>query len=72
VAAEAADRVAAEAADRVAAEAADRVAAEGLGVIDVGFSGGHDFAAQDSILKRRSPDYLPVRRRCFTSVSAGS
>jgi hypothetical protein len=36
------------AADPVAA-AVDRVAA---GVIDVGFSGGHDFAAQDSILTR--------------------
>jgi hypothetical protein len=55
----AADRVAAEAADRVAAEAADRVAAEGVGVIDVGFSGGHDFAAQDSILTRRCLTIYP-------------
>jgi hypothetical protein len=48
----AADPVAA-AVDRVAvdpAAAVDRVAAGG--VIDVGFSGGHDFAAQDSILTR--------------------
>jgi hypothetical protein len=44
----AADPVAA--ADRVAA-AVNRAAAA-AGVIDVGFSGGHDFAAQDSILTR--------------------